>query len=144
MSESDNKIRVLSITSHIFNPHVKDKVQRELLSFLHDLDCLGDEAPHVPPSVDKGYHFPVPKFKTLLAESENVLVESAVDDINNKGQFGYTRLIQATVDGDIVKVRDLLRQGADPTIKDRGGATALDKAMLRGYDDIVSILQSVM
>ena len=49
-------------------------------------------------------------------------------------------LILAAIAGDEIKIRDLLREGADITYRDGDGFRAVDRAMDNGHNDIVTIL----
>ncbi|MGI9482879.1 MAG: ankyrin repeat domain-containing protein [Hyphomicrobiales bacterium] len=65
-----------------------------------------------------------------------------LDHINN---LGWTALIEAVILGDgkerhIKTVRALVKAGADRNIADRNGATPLDHARQRGYQEMVKIL----
>ena len=49
-------------------------------------------------------------------------------------------LIDATLNGDIELVRELLENGADINIRDNGGDTPLILASIKGHTDIVRLL----
>jgi ankyrin repeat protein len=49
-------------------------------------------------------------------------------------------LIMAAIAGDEIKIRDLLREGADISYRDGDGFSAVDRAMDNGHNDIVTIL----
>ena len=66
-------------------------------------------------------------------------------DVNHVNRLGWTALLEAVVLGDggprhqeIVRI--LLAAGADPTIADRAGVTALEHAQSKGYDEIADAL----
>lgn len=66
-------------------------------------------------------------------------------DVNHVNRLGWTALLEAVILGDgglkhqrIVKI--LLAAGADPTIPDADGVTALGHAQSQGYDEIARIL----
>ena len=66
-------------------------------------------------------------------------------DVNHVNRLGWTALLEAVILGDggtrhqeIVRI--LLDAGADPSITDHGGMTALDHARALGYDRLVRIL----
>jgi len=63
-----------------------------------------------------------------------------VDPVNEQGDFGYTPLHRAILDGNIDQVEDLLAEGADPYIRTNGGHTALAFARLEGQNEIVELL----
>jgi ankyrin repeat protein len=78
-------------------------------------------------------------------EIVNTLIEAKapLDHVNN---LGWTALIEAVVLGNGGKdhtaiVAALVKAGADTTIKDRQGNTALTHARNRRYDDMVKILE---
>ena len=67
-------------------------------------------------------------------------------DVDHVNDPGWTALLEAVVYGDGSPpyqeiVRILLAAGADPTIQDRNGRTALDHARARGQHEVVAILQ---
>ena len=68
-------------------------------------------------------------------EAAPVVADSA--DINARGRYGYTRIIDATARNDIDEVKRLLDLGADWKIPDNWGQTAWDKAYNRGHDAIL-------
>lgn len=53
---------------------------------------------------------------------------------------GMTLLMDAAMEGDLGRVKELLMQGADKTLKDNSGHTACDIASRLGFADIVAIL----
>jgi uncharacterized protein len=67
-------------------------------------------------------------------------------DVNHVNDLGWTALLEAVILGDgSVRyqqiVRILLGVGADPSIGDRNGVTALEHARSRGFGEIARILQ---
>ncbi len=73
-----------------------------------------------------------------------ILIEAGapLDHVNN---LGWTALMESVVLGDggpdhVETARLLVEAGADISIPDRAGATPLDHARRRGYDDMVSLL----
>ena len=67
-----------------------------------------------------------------------------LDHVNN---LGWTALIEAVILGDggpnhINIVRDLIKAGADKSIADRQGVTPIDHARMRGYGEIVALLEA--
>jgi ankyrin repeat protein len=76
--------------------------------------------------------------RELLTTSVNI------DHVNN---LGWTALLEAVIlgNGDAVHtqiVRLLMDAGADVSIPDRGGLTALDHARRSGYRDMTAVLES--
>ena len=66
-------------------------------------------------------------------------------DVNHVNRLGWTALLEAVILGDGGRdhreiVRTLLAAGADRTIPDRDGVTALEHARSKGYDELASIL----
>ena len=66
-------------------------------------------------------------------------------DVNHVNDLGWTALLEAVILGDGGRrhqeiVRILLAAGADPTIADKNGVTALEHARLKGYAVIARIL----
>lgn len=66
-------------------------------------------------------------------------------DINHVNDLGWTALLEVVILGDgsadhveIVKI--LIDSGADPTIADNGGVTAVQHATRRGFDQIAAVL----
>ena len=69
--------------------------------------------------------------------------EIDIDHVNN---LGWTALLEAVILGDggpahVEIVRMLLQAGADRSIADRDGVTALEHAREKGYDDMVRLLE---
>jgi ankyrin repeat protein len=67
-------------------------------------------------------------------------------DVNHVNNLGWTALLEAVILGDggdahVEIVRLLLAAGADPSIADREGVTALQHARERGYDEMVRLLE---
>jgi uncharacterized protein len=67
-------------------------------------------------------------------------------DVNHVNDLGWTALLEAVILGDGSRpyqqiVRILLRGGADPTITDDDGVTALGHARARGHDAVARILR---
>ncbi len=70
--------------------------------------------------------------------------KAPLDHVN---RMGWTALIIAVLLGNnskehIETVELLVKAGADTGVKDRQGATALDHARMRGYQDMIKILQA--
>lgn len=61
-------------------------------------------------------------------------------NINYQGPFGNTLLHSAVVSGNIGEVERLLSAGADPTIANREGRTAVDIAVVLGHGTISDLL----
>jgi uncharacterized protein len=66
-------------------------------------------------------------------------------DVNHVNRLGWTALLEAVLLGDGGRdhqeiVRILLGAGADPSIPDRDGITALEHARSKGYDELARIL----
>jgi uncharacterized protein len=66
--------------------------------------------------------------------------------LDNVNRMGWTALLIAVILGNnsknhIETVDLLVKAGADTSIKDRQGATALDHARTRGYQDMIKILE---
>jgi ankyrin repeat protein len=66
-------------------------------------------------------------------------------DVNHVNDLGWTALLEAVILGDgsgryqqIVRV--LLGAGADPSIADKNGVTALEHARSKGYGEIAQML----
>ena len=82
----------------------------------------------------------------VTAGSFQLLTTSVdVDHVNN---LGWTALLEAVILGDggpahTQIVRLLVDGGANVSIPDRGGVTALQHARRSGYREIVSILEAV-
>lgn len=63
-----------------------------------------------------------------------------IRDPNYQGPFGNTLLHSAVVSGDIREVERLLAAGADPTIPNRTGHTALHAAAILGHRELHELL----
>ena len=61
-------------------------------------------------------------------------------DINAKGNYGWTALIYASVNGSLDIVKNLIKQGADINAQDDYDGTALMYASRRGYFRIIEYL----
>jgi ankyrin repeat protein len=66
-------------------------------------------------------------------------------DVNHVNRLGWTALLEAVLLGDGGRdhqdiVRILLAAGADRSIPDRDGVTALEHAKSKGYDELARIL----
>ena len=67
-------------------------------------------------------------------------------DVNHVNDLGWTALLEAVILGDGSQkyqqiVRILLRAGADPSIPDGNGVTALEHAEQKGFDEVAQILR---
>lgn len=75
---------------------------------------------------------------------DEIIVE--VSAVNRRNSVGWTCLHTVVCNEDmdeaqkLVKLSELVLQGADPSIRDNAGATAFDKAKLNGYTQIASYL----
>jgi ankyrin repeat protein len=68
-------------------------------------------------------------------------------DVNHVNDLGWTALLEAVILGGGTEpwqriVEILLEAGADPTIPDRDGVTALEHARQRGFEEIVATLRA--
>ncbi|GAA5987887.1 hypothetical protein JCM10908_007258 [Rhodotorula pacifica] len=66
--------------------------------------------------------------------------ESRASDLNARDSYGYTALHLATDRGHAAAVKTLLAAGADKSIPDEDGNTALDLARLAEHEEIVGLL----
>ena len=82
---------------------------------------------------DARYIRGIPAFRLLVAKRANV---------NARNNFGVTPLHVAASGGNEYMVGFLLRKGADPSLRDGDGVTALDTAVRTGHRKIVSILDA--
>ena len=76
-----------------------------------------------------------------LAAVQRVLAKGI--PINSTNSNGYTALMMAAYQGHLDIVRFLLASGADLSIKDRSGLTAMDwakKNSYRNFDEIIALL----
>jgi ankyrin repeat protein len=67
-------------------------------------------------------------------------MRSAIRNPNYQGPFGNTLLHGAVVSGDLREVQRLLAAGADPTIANRDGKTALQAAAMLGHEQLYELL----
>lgn len=79
-------------------------------------------------------------------ENVKLLLKDGKVDINHQNDYGYTALIEAVAlrDGSKVYqqiVSELLKNGADKTLKDNSGRTAEDYASQLGYETILKLLK---
>ncbi|MFW8053817.1 ankyrin repeat domain-containing protein [Vagococcus fluvialis] len=80
-------------------------------------------------------------------DTVKVLLEDGTVDIDHQNNYGYTALIEAVAltDGSQVYqdiVAELLKYGADRTLKDNYGKTATDYARELGYGNILKMLEN--
>jgi ankyrin repeat protein len=68
------------------------------------------------------------------------LLEAGADP-NAQNEDGIAPLMNAAGFGCVDSVRELLRRGADPLIRDNKGKTARDDAFERGHKDVVDLLK---
>ncbi|BGP00110.1 Ankyrin repeat-containing domain protein [Rhodotorula toruloides] len=66
--------------------------------------------------------------------------KAARDSVNERDSYGYTALHLAVDRGNSGAVRALLDAGADRSIQDEDGNTALDLARLAEHEDLVTLL----
>ena len=88
------------------------------------------------PASDRGH---VEYVRAILSETEI--------DVDHVNRLGWTALLEAVILGDggpdhVEIVRLLLDAGADRSIADRDGVTALEHARERGYDEMVALLET--
>jgi ankyrin repeat protein len=77
-------------------------------------------------------------------KGNETLVRLLIDNgahINAQNNLGTTPLIFATMYNKRTSVILLLEKGADKTITDNEGKTALDYASEKGFDEIVGLLE---
>jgi len=81
------------------------------------------------------------------ADTSSTCAASWTDiDVDHVNDLGWTALLEAVILGDggprhQATVAALLEGGADRTIPDRDGVTALEHAERRGYDEIARALR---
>lgn len=75
----------------------------------------------------------------IFPTDEKPAMSSPITDINARGKWGYTRLTDASVKGNLELVKQLVEAGASWDIPDNGGQTAWDKANTRGFDEILRV-----
>jgi len=63
-----------------------------------------------------------------------------MENVNAKDRNGHTQLINASKEGLVESVQDLLRRGADITASSDKGKTALHYAAANGQTEIVKML----
>jgi ankyrin repeat protein len=88
---------------------------------------------------------PIPASERGHVDYVRRVVQTSVD-LDHVNDFGWTALLEAVILGDGGEdhqevVRLLLDAGVDRDIADRDGATALQHAERRGYDEIVALLR---
>jgi hypothetical protein len=67
--------------------------------------------------------------------------DEVIDPLNAPGLFGRTPVIEATFQGDIDRVSELIELGADLGARDSSGNDALQVAILNGYDKIAAMIK---
>lgn len=146
------------LTAHIVDPKERERRKKNLIRALKVVETPPEE----PLAEDDGQidGVPVARLADLNSresgrlavlksqraiifelEDEPVKVETPIDLLNKRGKYGYTPLMQAVVDKDLGLITQLLAKGADPSIKDNGGMTALEKAKRANDKQIVSLLE---
>lgn len=77
-------------------------------------------------------------------ENVNILIVNGAD-VNYQSQYdGYTSLHWASRKGDIVLVKTLLQNGANPKTLNRENQSALDLAESNNHDDVYDYLKNVI
>ena len=80
----------------------------------------------------------MPSPKHMLLVSFNVVIRwSPAFCLQNHGR---SALHGAAINGRLAIAKRLLERGADPTLRDRDGDTALDDARVRGNSEVVALL----
>jgi ankyrin repeat protein len=87
----------------------------------------------------------IPAAERGHAEYVEAVLERTDIDVNHVNDLGWTALLEAVILGDGGRrhqdvVRILLANGADPTIADRDGVTALQHARNRGFTELADLL----
>ncbi|MNP63955.1 Ankyrin repeats (3 copies) [compost metagenome] len=86
----------------------------------------------------------IPAAERGHVETVQMLIDAGVD-VNHLNRLHWTALLEAVILGDggprhVEIVRRLLQAGADPTIADKDGVSALEHARQRGYQEMVQLL----
>uniref|UniRef100_A0A8C5IHV0 BRCA1 associated RING domain 1 n=1 Tax=Junco hyemalis TaxID=40217 RepID=A0A8C5IHV0_JUNHY len=72
--------------------------------------------------------------------SPSVVKSPAVNSIARRNYKGETLLHVASIKGDLAAVEELLKNGADPNVKDNAGWTPLHEACNHGHSEVVRLL----
>ncbi|XP_005486936.3 BRCA1-associated RING domain protein 1 [Zonotrichia albicollis] len=72
--------------------------------------------------------------------SPSVVKSPAVNSIARRNYKGETLLHVASIKGDLAAVEELLKNGADPNVKDNAGWTPLHEACNHGHSEVVQLL----
>lgn len=88
----------------------------------------------------------IPASERGHADYVEYVVENTDIDIDHVNDLGWTALLEAVILGEGTErwqriVRTLVEAGADTSIRDPKGLTALQHARTRGFDEIVTILE---
>ncbi|MDZ4021325.1 ankyrin repeat domain-containing protein [Pseudomonas sichuanensis] len=86
----------------------------------------------------------IPAAERGHVQTVQLLIDAGVD-VNHLNRLHWTALLEAVILGDggprhVEIVRRLLAAGADPSIADKDGVTALEHARQRGYGEMVALL----
>ncbi|HEX7151658.1 MAG TPA: ankyrin repeat domain-containing protein [Thermoanaerobaculia bacterium] len=73
-------------------------------------------------------------------KSVRLVLEHTKADVNGRDDEGWTPLEMAAYYGDSQVAMDLLRHGADPSLKDKEGKTALDRAKELEHKEMIALL----
>jgi ankyrin repeat protein len=89
----------------------------------------------------------IPAAERGHASYVKAVLEKTDIDVDHVNDLGWTALLEAVLLGDGGErhqqvIRELLAHGADRTIPDRDGATALDHALAKGQDEVAALLTS--
>jgi ankyrin repeat protein len=89
----------------------------------------------------------IPASERGHVETVRYLLEQSDVDVNHVNNLGWTALLEAVIlaDGGTAHqeiIRLLLANGADPSIADRDGVTALEHARAKGQAEVVAILEA--
>ncbi|NXG68736.1 BARD1 protein, partial [Baryphthengus martii] len=95
------------------------------------------------PSLSKSPSTP-PTLKTCnqvgIPQSPSILKSPGGNSIARRNYKGETLLHVASIKGDLAAVQQLLKNGADPNVKDNAGWTPLHEACNHGHKEVVELL----
>ncbi|NWH77433.1 BARD1 protein, partial [Piaya cayana] len=127
-SEHKTPVRSSSSTSKVTNAVMKTRSSAVF-------QAVNSPSPSKPPSTPS-----TSKTQVGMPYSPSVLRSPGGNTIARRNFKGETLLHIASIKGDLAAVEELLKNGADPNVKDHAGWTPLHEACNHGHKEVVELL----